>query len=199
MHIAEGLLPAPHAGAWFGVAALCAAAGARRAAPVDDPAERRALLTLAGALTFAATVLPVPVPGVGLTSHVCATPLFALLLGARALVVPAALVLAVQAAFLAHGGLTTLGANVVTLGVVGPAVAVAAARALRRLGLGPRPAAALACGAASLAVYAAAATILAAALPGDRSLGADVGALLVALAPVQVPLALVEGALSAVV
>ena len=124
MHIAEGILPLTHALAWAALAAPLVALSAHRVARLlreGDGAER-ALLGMAGALTFAVTLFPVPVPIAGVTSHMCATPVLALLLGPRRMVLPAALTLLLQAILFAHGGLTSLGANVLTLGVVGPLV-----------------------------------------------------------------------------
>ena len=54
---------------------------------------------------FAATLLPLPVPVVGATSHICLTPLFALLVGVRRMVWPTFFILLLQALFFAHGGL----------------------------------------------------------------------------------------------
>ncbi|MBK7976085.1 MAG: energy-coupling factor ABC transporter permease [Deltaproteobacteria bacterium] len=199
MHIAEGILPLTHAAAWSAVSAPLLAVGARRflGARRTASADRRVLLGMAGALTFAFTLFPVPVPVAGATSHMCATPVLALLVGAPAMVVPAAITLLLQALFFAHGGLTPLGANVLTLGVVGPWVGWAVARAARRAGASAGFAVALACGVADLAVYAADAVILALALSGERGFGAWFGSLALAFAPTQVPLALIEALLSA--
>lgn len=199
MHIAEGILPLTHAAGWALASAPFLTIGARRVLEQrrTAPADRRVLLGMAGALTFAFTLFPVPVPVVGATSHMCATPVLALLVGAPEMVVPAAITLLLQALFFAHGGLTPLGANVLTLGVVGPWVALVVARAARRLGCGTALAVALACGLADLAVYAADAVILALALAGERGFGAWVGSIAAAFAPTQVPLALLEAVLSA--
>ena len=59
-------------------------------------------------LLFAATLLPLPVPVVGATSHICLTPVLALIVGVRRMVWPTFFVLLLQAVFFAHGGLTTL-------------------------------------------------------------------------------------------
>jgi cobalt/nickel transport system permease protein len=200
MHIAEGILPLPHALAWSALAASALAFSARR--PADpaahgDAAARRALLSMAGALTFAVTLFPIPVPIAGVTSHLCATPVLALLLGPRRMILPATLSLLLQALFFAHGGLTTLGANVVTLGVIGPFAAYALATALRRVGVPAIWAVAIACAFADVAVYVADAAILGLAFAGERSFASWFTAILAGFAPAQVPLALVEGVASA--
>lgn len=199
MHLAEGILPLSHAAAWAAVAAPFVVAGALRLRAVisGPPGPERALLGMAGALTFAITVFPVPVPGIGATSHMCATPLLAILLGPRLLVVPTAISLLVQALFLAHGGLTTLGANVLTLGIVGPYAGWAVAHALRAAGLPAVPAVAIACFLGDAAVYLADAGILGLGLAGSQPPSHWTSMILLALAPIQTPLAILEGALSA--
>ena len=173
MHIAEGILPLSHALGWAALASPFLGLSARhlaRSLREGDGAER-ALLGMAGALTFAVTLFPVPVPVAGVTSHMCATPVLALLLGPRRMVLPAALTLLIQAVLFAHGGLTSLGANVLTLGVVGPLVGYGLARGLRRLGLSAAWAVGMACALADLAVYVADAGILGLALARERSFG----------------------------
>lgn len=193
MHLAEGILPASHAAACAALAAPAVVWSLRRV-------DRSALPTLgmASALLFAVTLFPMPVPIVGMTSHMCATPALALLLGSRRTVAAAFVVLLIQALLFAHGGLTTLGANVLTLGVVGPAVALLLARAGRAIGFGPAAVTAVTCAMADLTVYVADAGLLALGLAADGvSAGPTFAALVLALAPVQVVLALLEGAFSA--
>ena len=199
MHLSEGVLPAAHAAGFTGAAALAVAFSVRRLRRrhrEGGPAER-AVLTTGTALLFAATLLPIPVPVAGATSHLCATPLLGLLLGPAAVAAPAALVLLLQALFFAHGGLTTLGANVVSLGVVGPFAAAGLAALFLRARVPARVAAGVACAFGQLAVYAADAVLLGAGLAGERSFGFWVGRILAGFAPIQLPLAVVEGVLSA--
>jgi len=199
MHLAEGILPLSHAAAWAALAAPAVALGARRLARAwsgGEPGER-ALVGMAGAATFALTLLPIPVPVAGATSHLCATPLLGLLFGPLLPAAPVALLLALQALFFAHGGLTTLGANALTLGVIGPATAWGLARALRRVGAGPRVAAGVACALGQIAVYAADAAILALGLAEQAPPLRTFAVVLAGFAPIQLPLAVLEGALSA--
>ena len=77
------------------------------------------LVAMTGAAIFVISCMPIPVPFAGTCSHPCGTGLGALLIGPAATVVVASIALLFQALFLAHGGLTTLGANVVSMGVVG--------------------------------------------------------------------------------
>jgi cobalt/nickel transport system permease protein len=199
MHIAEGILPASHAAATLAVAAP-AVVWSFRWSRVADPDERRHRLTLASmatALVFATTMLPIPVPVAGVTSHLCATPLLALVMGPRAIVFPACLSLAVQALFLGHGGITTLGANVLTLAVIGPLVAWLLARGLRRLAAPTALSVFVACAIAELSVYIADAALLGAALSASTPFSRIFAMVLVGFAPVQLPLAVLEGLVSA--
>jgi cobalt/nickel transport system permease protein len=199
MHIAEGILPLAHAAAgWAAAVPALAWSGTWIASgTTDERRRRRSVASMATALIFAATFLPIPVPVAGVTSHVCATPLLALVLGPRAVVVPTSLSLAVQALFLGHGGITTLGANIVTLGVVGPFLAWGLARALRTLGVPTFAAVFLACALGDLGVYLADAGILGIALSATTAFERTFVAILLGFLPVQVPLALLEGAVSA--
>jgi cobalt/nickel transport system permease protein len=199
MHIAEGILPLSHALGWAALASPIVVISARRVARLlreGDGAER-ALLGMAGALTFAVTLFPVPVPVAGVTSHLCATPVLALLLGPRRMVLPAALTLLLQAILFAHGGLTSLGANVLTLGVVGPLVGYGLTRGLRALAVPAAWAVGIACALADVAVYVADAGILGLALAGERPFGVWFTVVLAGFAPAQVPLAILEGVVSA--
>lgn len=198
MHLSEGTLPPLHAAVGWAVTLPLVAwslAGLRLAATADDdgPELRRALLPAATSLLFAATLLPLPVPVVGATSHLCLTPVLALLLGVRAIVWPTFFVLLLQALFFAHGGLTTLGANTISLGLVGPLAAIGAFRLLRTLKTRPAIALGTACVAGDLAVYLADATFLAVGLADASPPLVTFGAVILGFAPVQVPLAVLEG------
>ncbi len=196
MHLAEGTLPLAHAAIWAATAAVplvWSLAGERRPAPADE----RALAATATAVIFAASLFPIPVPVAGASSHICLTPLFALMLGLRRVVWPTACVLVAHALFFAHGGLTTLGANLLTLGVIGPLAALGLFALLRAFRVPAFAAVALSCGLADLAVYVGDAVLLAIGLsrtvaPADTFL-----AVLLGFAPIQIPLAVLEGALSA--
>jgi len=198
VHIAEGILPLGHAAAWAALTVPLCGASARDLARLAREGElrERALVGMAGALIFAFTLFPVPVPVVGVSSHMCATPVLALLVGPRRIIAPAAAVLLLQALFFAHGGLSSLGANTLTLAVVGPLVGYGLCRALIRLGLGAAWAVGVACALADAAVYMADAAIMSLALAGERSFGSWFALVLAGFAPAQIPLALLEGAVS---
>lgn len=106
------------------------------------------------------------------------------------------IVLLFQALLLAHGGLTTLGANVVAMGVVGPWVGYGAYRLLSGTPLAVRVFCAMAL--ADLSTYVMTSTQLALAFPGGDVLGAWLRFLSV-FALTQIPLAVVEGLVGVVV
>jgi len=147
MHIAEGYLPIAHCVGWAAAAAPFTIASMRRVTRLmrEDP-EQRLLLAASGAFMFALTALKMP-SVTGSSSHPVGTVLGVFLLGPGEMPVLAAIGLLFQALLLAHGGLTTFGANLFSLGVVGPIVTWLLFRALRMAGLRWE----LSCGLAALA------------------------------------------------
>ena len=197
MHLAEGVLPLSQAIGWSALAAPTVAWSLRgeQRARRDTPSSS---LIMAGvtSLLFAGTLLPLPVPIVGATSHICLTPVLALVVGVRRIVWPTFFVLLLQAVFFAHGGITTLGVNVLTLGLLGPLTTVRLWALLRRLGADGPFGLALACGVGGLSVYVADAVVLAVALSDVAAHATTFGAVLLGFAPVQVPLAVLEAVAS---
>jgi cobalt/nickel transport system permease protein len=153
---------------------------------------------MAGAtsLLFAGTLMPLPVPVVGATSHICLTPLLALLVGVRRVVWPTFLVLLLHAMFFAHGGMTTLGVNTLTLGLIGPLVTVGLWSALKNLGANGAVGFGLAVGLGGMSVYLTDAAVLAAALADTANPATTFWVVLVGFAPVQIPLSILEAVVS---
>ena len=115
MHIADGVLPLSWAALWWLLALPFVALGLRELRTAHPTAARgRTLLGLTGAAVFVISCIPIPVPLAGTDSHLCGTGLAALFIGPGQTVVVASVVLVLQALFLAHGGLTTLGADIVS-------------------------------------------------------------------------------------
>ncbi len=197
MHLAEGVLPLSQAIATSALAAptvywsLRCEQRMRRNTPSSS-----VIMAGATSLLFAGTLLPLPVPVVGATSHICLTPILALVVGVRRIVWPTFFVLLLQAVFFAHGGLTTLGVNILTLGLLGPLTTAGLWALLRRLGLDGAFRLALACGVGGLSVYVADAAVLAVALSDVTAPATTFGAVLLGFAPVQVPLAVLEAVAS---
>ena len=194
MHLAEGILPLEQAAVWTAVAApmLAWSIHGERQARLEKPTASL-VMSAVTSLLFAATMLPLPVPVVGATSHICLTPVLALLVGIRRIFWPTFFVLFLQAVFFAHGGLTTLGVNTLALGWVGPLVALGAWNLLRRLGTPASFGLAVACGLGGLSVYVADAMVLAFALSDVAAPSSTFVGVFLGFAPVQIPLALLEG------
>ena len=137
MHISEGILPFPWALFWFCVAAPFVVVGLRRlAAASRDDLSFKPLVGFMAAVVFIISCIPVPVPTVGTCSHPCGTAISAILLGPAISVLVAAVALLIQALFLAHGGLSTLGANIVSMGIVGSFSGFLVFRLMRACGAG---------------------------------------------------------------
>ncbi len=194
MHISEGILPAGWALFWFAAAAPFVAwgvvqIGRRKAA---DPAYMP-LLGIFGAAVFVFSCFPIPVPVAGSTAHPAGTGLSAILIGPWASVVVAGVSLLLQALFLAHGGLTTLGGNIFSMGVLGSFGGYFAFRFGRLLGLNLFACGFLAGVAADLLTYLGTAGEMALALHGTRPLLSVFGQIYLAFMPTQIPLSLLEG------
>lgn len=123
MHIMEGFLPPLWAAFWFAVAIPFWVIGFRRVnrLMIEKP-ETRMLLGLVGAFAFVLSALKIP-SVTGSSSHPTGTGLGAILFGPAVMSILGTIVLLFQALLLAHGGLTTLGANAVAMAIVGPLVA----------------------------------------------------------------------------
>ena len=196
MHIAEGFLPPLHAAGWTLVAAPFVVHGAREVGRVVREQPRaRLLLGAAGAFTFVLSAIKLP-SVTGSSSHPTGTGLGAILFRPPVMALLSTIVLLFQALLLAHGGLTTLGANVVAMGVVGPWVGYGAYRLLSGTPLAVRVFCAMAL--ADLSTYVMTSTQLALAFPGGDVLGAWLRFLSV-FAVTQIPLAVVEGLVGVVV
>lgn len=197
MHIAEGILAPAWAGVWTGAAAPFVWVGLRDVRRRSGSSPHFKVLTgLVGAAVFVVSCVPVPVPFTGTSSHPCGVGLAAIVVGPAATTVVAAVALVLQALFLAEGGLTTLGANVVALGVAGAYLGWAVFALARRLGLGAAAAAAAGGLVANAATYAATSAQLALALHGDASVAATFAGVAAAYLPTQLPLAVLEAAVS---
>ena len=196
MHISEGLLPASWALLWYAVAIPFVAMGLRDLKRRNGELPYfKPLIGLVGAAVFLISCMPVPVPTAGTCSHPAGTGLAAILIGPGLTVVVASIALTLQALFLAHGGLTTLGANIVAMGVAGAYVGYGAYRITRRLGLPWVLAAFLAGLLSDWATYAMTSVELAAAFHGGESFSAMLVLILIAFVPTQLPLGIFEGIL----
>jgi len=199
MHLSEGILPIDWAALWFLVAAPFVYWGLRtiRRRHAQDP-RTMTMVAMVGAAIFVISCMPVPIPWIGTCSHPCGTGLGAILIGPGPTVVVASIALVFQALLLAHGGLTTLGANIVSMGVVGALCGYGVFRLLRAVRV-PIFAAALAAGMISdWATYATTSFELSSALHDGGSFWAMTAAIMAAFIPTQLPLGIAEGVVTAV-
>lgn len=197
MHIMEGFLPLAHAIGWSVTSAPFVALGAWRAARiVREHPEARLLLATSGAFTFLLSALKLP-SVTGSCSHPTGTGLGAVLFGPSVMALLGCIVLLFQAVLLAHGGLTTLGANTFSMAIVGPWVAWGVWQVTRRCGAPPALSVFVAASLGDWLTYITTCCQLALAFP-DPSSGfegafAKFGAV---FAITQIPLAIGEGLLT---
>lgn len=200
MHIMEGYLPAAHAAAWTAASAPFVVLGSvRLLRTMRRQPETRMLLAACGAYSLVLSALKLP-SVTGSSSHPTGTGLGAVLFGPSVMTVLGTIVLLFQALLLAHGGLTTLGANAFAMAVVGPFTAYAVFRGLRGLFAPTAVAVFFAAALGNIATYATTSLQLALAFPDS---GGGIAASLLKFAGIfaitQIPLAVVEGLLTVVV
>jgi cobalt/nickel transport system permease protein len=199
MHIAEGYLPIEWAAFWWIISLPFFALGLRSLNRITQAhPELKLLLALAGAFTFVLSALKIPSVN-GSSSHPTGTGLGTILFGPLVMSVIGGLVLLFQAILLAHGGLTTLGANAFSMAIVGPMVAYVVYNAIARTGH-QKAAVFLASMLEDLCTYLVTAVQLALAFPAAQ--GGFIAAFVKfvgVFAITQIPLAISEGLLTLLV
>ncbi len=133
MHIMEGALPWEWALFWWGLTLIVLIAGIIQLNKVvRKNREVLPLLAVSGAFIFVLSSLKIPSPIAMSSSHPTGTGLSAIAFGPAITAVMSAIVLLFQALLLAHGGLTTLGANCFSMGFFGPLLAWIVYKALQK-------------------------------------------------------------------
>lgn len=199
MHIMEGFLPLEWAVFWSCVSLPFLLVGWRSLTVItrQNP-ELKLLLALAGAFSFVLSALKIP-SVTGSSSHPTGIGLGAILFTPGVMTVLGTLVLLFQALLLAHGGLTTLGANVFSMAIVGPWVAYTMyyyTKDTKREKLGIFLASAL----ANVATYLVTSLQLAWAFPAENGgFIASFSKFAAIFALTQIPLAISEGLLTVLV
>ncbi|MCL2883691.1 MAG: energy-coupling factor ABC transporter permease [Coriobacteriia bacterium] len=206
MHIMEGYLPIGFCIAWGAVCVPFLVYGVMRIRRIVAH-NRRALILLAmsGAFIFVLSSLKLP-SVTGSCSHMTGTGLSAVLFGAGTTSILGIIVLIFQAILLAHGGLTTLGANTFSMAIGGPLLTVFLMWLLsKRLKVNKKVAVFFACMLGDWFTYCITAFQLALAYPTgttqftSASIGESVVKFLGVYAPTQLPLSIVEGILSVLI
>ncbi len=199
MHIMEGFLPSPWWEIWFAVSIPFIVIGLYQMNRlVKENRETLPLLAVAGAFVFVLSSLKLP-SVTGSCSHPTGTGLGAILFGPFITSVLGLIVLIYQALFLAHGGITTLGANVFSMGIAGPIVAYLIYKGGVKAGINTYVTVFLAAALADLFTYVVTSVQLALAFPGEAGFFTAFQAFAGIFAVTQVPLAIVEGAVIALV
>ena len=199
MHIMEGFLPQGHAILWGAVCLpflVWSLISIRKI--VSEHRKAVLLLAMMGAYAFVLSALKMP-SVTGSSSHPTGTGLGAVLFGPAPMALLGMIVLLFQAILLAHGGLTTLGANTFSMAISGPFVSFGIYKLCRKLKVNRLVAVGLACGLGDLFTYGVTSAQLALAHPGQAGVIASMAEFLSIFALTQVPLAIVEGILSAIV
>ena len=200
MHIMEGFLPSPWWQIWFILSAPFVIMGfyaLRRM--VRENREALPLLAVAGAFVFVLSSLKLP-SVTGSCSHPTGTGLGSVLFGPFIASVLALIVLVYQALFLAHGGISTLGANLFSMGIAGPVVAYAIFIAGKKAGINEIVTIFFAAAFANIVTYVVTSLQLALAFPAEvGGIMASFMAFGAIFAITQIPLAIIEGLVIALV
>ncbi|HMK56452.1 MAG TPA: energy-coupling factor ABC transporter permease [Dissulfurispiraceae bacterium] len=198
MHISEGLLPFDWAALWSGLAVPFIAFGLYRLRKMSEAdLSFKPLVGLMTAVVFIISCMPIPVPTAGTCSHPCGTGISGILLGPSVSVLVTAAALLIQALFLAHGGLTTWGADIVSMGVMGSFTGYLTFRALRSLKVNMAASAFAAGLLADWATYITTSLELASGVRGDSEFLPLFWQIVAAFVPTQLPLGILEGAITA--
>lgn len=200
MHIMEGFLPPFWALAWWLMFLPCLVIGATRLKNiVRDDSDKKVLLALCAAFIFVLSALKIP-SVTGSCSHPTGVGLAVILFGPWVVSVLGAIVLLFQALFLAHGGLTTLGANGMSMAVIGPMAGYVVWKLATRAGIRRDVAVFLCAALADLVTYFVTSVQLGLAFP-DPQLGvmASVTKFMAIFCLTQVPIAIAEGLLTVLI
>lgn len=200
MHIMEGYLPVKYCISWAIITLPFLVAGFF-AIKKSLKKDRRSLIILAmsGAFIFVISSLKIP-SLTGSCSHMTGTGLGAILFGPFAISILGIIVLLFQAILLAHGGLTTLGANTFSMAIAGPILSFVIYKLCIKLKVNKKVGIFLAASLGDLFTYCITSLQLATAYPSaDGGVAASAVKFLGVFAPTQLPLAIIEGMLTVIV
>ena len=200
MHIMEGYLPAGHCIFWGALCIPFLVYGFIKIRRIVSENRRSiTLLAMAGAFIFVISSLKIP-SVTGSCSHMTGTGLAAILFGPTPVCILGIIVLIFQAILLAHGGLTTLGANTFSMAIAGPFVSYGLYRLLEKLKVNRKVNIFIAASLGDLFTYCVTSFQLALAYPSEQGgVEASVLKFLGVFAPTQIPLAVIEGILTVII
>ena len=200
MHIMEGYLSPKYCIVWGVICLPFLVAGYFSIKKtVAQNRKSTTILAMAGAFVFVLSSLKIP-SVTGSCSHMTGTGLGAILFGPLAVSILGIIVLIFQAILLAHGGLTTLGANCFSMAIAGPLLSYGIYILCKKLKVNKRVGIFLAASIGDLFTYCVTSFELALAYPSPNGgVAASVIKFLGVFAPTQVPLAIIEGLLTVVI
>ena len=183
MHIMEGFISPGYCILW-GVLSLPFLVMGFMSIKKKITEHRRTLILLAISGAFIFVISSLKIPSVtGSCSHMTGTGLGAILFGPSAVSVLGIIVLLFQAVLLAHGGLTTIGANTFSMAIAGPFMTFGIYKVCQKLNVNKK-----------VSVF------LAVAYPSESGgIGASMIKFLGVFAVTQIPLAILEGLLSVII
>lgn len=194
MHIMEGYLPIGWCIFWAVLSAPFVICGIwKMTKMIQEDRRVLPLMAVSGAFVFVLSALKIP-SVTGSCSHPTGTGLSAAFFGPFITSVLGTIVLLFQALLLAHGGLTTLGANVFSMAIAGPFVAWLIFVGLRKTGkVGLGTAVFITAAVANLVTYTVTSLQLALVFPVEGSILTAFIAFAGIFAVTQIPLAVIEG------
>ena len=200
MHIMEGYLPIGHSIIWSVISLPFIVAGIISIRRTLQRNKRvLILLAMSGAFVFVISSLKIP-SVTGSCSHMTGTGLAAILFGPLSAAVLGFIVLIFQAILLAHGGLTTLGANTFSMGLAGPFITWVLYKCGKKMGLNKKVGIFIAAALGNLITYCVTAFQLAFAHPEETGgILASAVKFLGVFAPTQIPLSILEGILTVLI
>lgn len=200
MHIMEGYLPPVFCVAWGVVCLPFLYLGFTVLnKSVKENRKSMTMIAMAGAFVFVLSSLKIP-SVTGSCSHMTGTGLGAILFGPCAVSVLGLIVLVFQAILLAHGGLTTLGANCFSMAIAGPILSWLIYKGLSKSKVNKKVTVFLAAALGDIFTYCVTSFQLAMAYPSaEGGMIASAVKFLGVFAPTQLPLAVIEGILTVIV
>ena len=136
MHIMEGYLEPVWCLVWFIVMIPFFYVGVVKLRQIlREHPDQKMIVALSGAFIFLISSLKLP-SVTGSSAHPTGTGIAVVFYGVGVCAVLSTIVLVFQALLIAHGGFTTLGANCVSMGIIGPLVGLLIWKILRRSGAG---------------------------------------------------------------
>lgn len=199
MHIMEGYLPLGFCVAWGIISLPFLVKGFFSIQKkLEQDRKNITILAMSGAFIFVISSLKIP-SVTGSCSHMTGTGLGAILFGPSAVSILGIIVLIFQAILLAHGGLTTLGANTFSMAIAGPFLSYGIYRLCKKCKVNQRVGVFLAAALGDLFTYCITSFQLAFAYPSEGGVLVSAAKFLGVFAPTQLPLAVVEGFLTVVV